>query len=790
MTFLEIACMLYKSRVMTLKVLLKDEQMKNDNQKWEISRAKWISKLGCESQPNLYLQFVRRFETRKTSDIFVYITAVSQYQLFVNGQLIGRGPAESSPSLYYYHIYKLPPECLNQGENLLAILLYHPGNHAKTAQGFDYGKPGLLCSVEGVDVDFVSDNSWKVEFSPVYSGNVLDTGNSMISPWGGYKELYHGDKEDNWTSIEYDHLKWENAIEVADAISQDFIKNLIALDVRELETNAVYPERIVEASKNLGLININTNDLPQPYNSQEIKFSTKEYGAAPSIILDFSTIVVGYPEIDIQGDFYIYELWYGETLDMYRLDVIRRPEKGVWRAFQRRSFRYIKIKFIALEENANLRGVRLYNTWYAYNSQGKTVSSDKDINKILNISRHTSRVNTSYHFEDCPWRERALWVQDFRIQAKTNYYTFGNPEIVAKCLRQMFALQKNNGLIPPIGPMKNELFFLDYCLHLIGILKEYYIYSADLDFVKEVFPYVERLVAFVNNYKADDGLLDSELSFPKTVFLTWNKEIEKRGKSTMLNSLYSKYLEDLSFIYELCDENKNGFIHEKSVVKARVNELLFDLKGKHYHDTYCDGKLSEKTSFESNLMALYADFVPIEYMDIFIQKKINSEKLPMLYNTGSYEFLFNVLAKLDKYKVIIGCIRKYWGAMISRKATTWWEVFDPETEEWVYPHPYLGNTFAYEKDWIPVSSCHGWGAIPSYAIPCYLLGVDFSQVYKNKITIKPGLPGYFERFTYKLPLKDQLLWIEFYGDGSKYEIEVIEKPDNISVEISKDLVSL
>lgn len=91
---------------------------------------------------------------------------------------------------------------------------------------------------------------------------------------------------------------------------------------------------------------------------------------------------------------------------------------------------------------------------------------------------------------------------------------------------------------------------------------------------------------------------------------------------------------------------------------------------------------------------------------------------------------------------------------------------------------------------LPVSTCHGWGSIPAHAISRYLLGVDLSQIFKNKITIKLGLPGYFKRFTYKVPIANELLWVEFYGDGSKYEIEVVEKPDNITVEIAKDLVSL
>lgn len=69
-------------------------------------------------------------------------------------------------------------------------------------------------------------------------------------------------------------------------------------------------------------------------------------------------------------------------------------------------------------------------------------------------------------------------------------------------------------------------------------------------------------------------------------------------------------------------------------------------------------------------------------------------------------------------------IRSYWGGMLERGATTWWETFDPSTPACTVPSPYHGNTPTYLADHIPVRFCHGWGAAPTYVLTQYVLGVD------------------------------------------------------------------
>jgi hypothetical protein len=756
--------------------------MKNQNTQWVDSNAKWITAANSDEQNNLYVQFVKRFELDSAKELSIAITAVSQYMLWVNGRLIGRGPAVGDLRYYYYDVHAISADVLKKGQNVIAVLLYHDGDTVNewqdngVVQGFEYGKPGLIAHVTGDGVEFVTDSSWKVKRSEVYSGI------SRVSRWGGYCESYHGEKEEDWMGAEYDSGQWEPAVERAKAISEDYVQNLTKLELPSLEVQALKPERIVDAANGLAEVSLDIESLPVAYTEQSITVSPGEYGAMPSVTFDFGTMTVGYPEIEVEGAFCVYEVWYGETLDLYRLDAVRKSESGLWKAFQRRAFRYLKINFIALEGDVTVKRVGMQNTWYAYNDAGGAESSDELTNRIMDISKHTLKLNTSYHYEDCPWREQALWIFDMRVMALINYYYYGDSDLVAKNLRQCFAIQNEDGSVNSTGPKKNTCYHLDFCMHLVSTLCEYYRYSGDRELVVELMPYVQRLDRFIRSFEASDGLLNSgPVAGRGAPFLDWSNDIDKLGKSVILNAVYAHYLNDIAMLSRIVGADSGGYETAAGRVGPSVNNLLFNSAEGLYRDTHFEDKLSGNYSLQGNMAALYGGFADEKTVSGIFDKLTDTKRFPSPYAPSFYLLIFETLAKYGKNQQILDHIKRYWGGMLSRQAVTWWEVFNPDSEQWVYPHPYLGNVPTYEMNWIPISSCHGWSGAAGYAIPRYLLGVDLLNLHEDKVIIKPGLDGYFKRFTYKLPLRGQMLWLDFTGDGKAYQIDVKQCPDGIEV---------
>ena len=758
--------------------------MKNNNEKWIESGAKWITMEGCDERTNLYLQFAREFDLSKPEKMTIDITAVSQYMLWINGEYITRGPAVSDLRYYYYDSIEIDASKFRAGKNVIAVLLYHDGDAIHpwqdngTVQGFEYGKSGLLISAQNNQTKIVTDEQWLVKTSEIY------TGFSRVSLWGGYSECYHGEKVTDWQSVTFDRSDWESAYVRADAIDEKYVKELAKLELPPLEVNKIKPVSIVDASNNLASVEIDSNSFPAKYEDQPITIKPGRYGAMPSVTFDFGNMTVGYPEIEVQGAFAVYEIWYGETLDLYKLDCVRKPKDGIWKAFQRRAFRFLKINFVAIEGEVVIKKVSTDNTWYAYDDSGSVISSDNRINEIIDVSKHTLRMNTSYHYEDCPWREQALWIFDMRAMAPINYYYYGDYELVAKNLRQCFAIQNEDGSVNSTGPKRNKCYHIDFCMHLICTLKEYYEYSGDQSLLHELLPYVEKLAAFIDLYKDSDYLVDSQRNDAKCApFLDWSDKIDKLGKTVILNAVYSRYLNDIAVIYDICGKNSSSLKEAKELNKKSLNNLLYDSKTGLYRDTYFDGKLSERTTFQGNIAAIYGGYIDGDKLESLLNKLSDTDKFPPPFAPAYYFIVFEALAAVGRYDLILEHVYRYWGGMLDRGAVTWWEVFDPDTPEWVYPHPFLGNVPTYEMTWVPISSCHGWSGVCGYAIPKYILGIDFTQIHKGKVVIDPPIKGYFKNFDYKVPLAGGFLELKFKGDGQKYEIELIDKPQNITVEI-------
>jgi len=399
---------------------------------------------------------------------------------------------------------------------------------------------------------------------------------------------------------------------------------------------------------------------------------------------------------------------------------------------------------------------------------------------MLDISKHTLRTNTSYHYEDCPWREQALWVFDMRVMALINYYFYGDYKLVAKNIRQCFALQEEDGALNSTGPKKNSCYHFDFCMHLIAVVKEYYQYSGDRDLLLELLPYIGKLAGFIAGFQ-DGGLLDSTIEERGEPFLDWSTDIDKPGKSIILNAIYSNYLKDIAFIYGVCGENSEKYSADIEPLRKGVNQLLFDSDAGLYRDSFFEGKLSEKYSLQGNMAAVYGGFADEKRVAEIVRKISDKQKFHPPFAPSFYLIIFEALSVAGRYDLIADYIDWYWGAMLQRGATTWWEVFDPNTPGWAYPHPYLGNVPTYEMDWIPVSTCHGWSGVCAYSIPKYIFGIDLLRLYENKITIKPGIKDFSEKFSYKVPIKNDYLHIVYEGKS----IDVVHCPDDINLIVEK-----
>lgn len=150
---------------------------------------------------------------RKTVDIQschkearIHITAVHKYQLWLNNEYIGRGPAPSYCPEWKSYDTHIITNRLHSGRNVIAILAWYTNNLGP----FECDqRPGLWAQLEYFDeagqVNMIgSDGSWRFLRAQGYR---RDVGHSFIN--GTPIEVYESGKDpEKWREIDFDDSSW------------------------------------------------------------------------------------------------------------------------------------------------------------------------------------------------------------------------------------------------------------------------------------------------------------------------------------------------------------------------------------------------------------------------------------------------------------------------------------------------------------------------------------------------------------------------------------------------------
>jgi hypothetical protein len=123
-----------------------------------------------------------------------------------------------------------------------------------------------------------------------------------------------------------------------------------------------------------------------------------------------------------------------------------------------------------------------------------------------------------------------------------------------------------------------------------------------------------------------------------------------------------------------------------------------------------DPDMNQPLSRISNGMALYAGLVPEERLKATLRTLLEPGRASPARSGYMSYYLAEALFRCHQDADAVRRIREYWGGMIERGATTFWEVFDPSTPEGRMP----------ERLW---SLCHEFCAGPVHSLPLHVLGV-------------------------------------------------------------------
>lgn len=463
------------------------------------------------------------------------------------------------------------------------------------------------------------------------------------------------------------------------------------------------------------------------------------------IVFDFGAVVYGCPELEITGED-------GDILDVVCSEqvvagqalcwaegrrnadtlILGPTDRGVWRGIVPRGMRYLMVVARRAAGKILLHAWHARRRKYRFDNQGSFASGDRVLDDIWTAGCRTLEATTQGRFLDAPAKEATQYTTDAMIQSWAAYHVFGAYEMGGLALAEFADSQLETGAIPACCPGDYFVEMPDYSLMWIVWLQRHYLYSGDKKLLERMIPAVEHLLARYRHLAdpRDQVLTNVHLRGGGFCFLD-HGEIHREGVITGLNAIYCRALLAAAWIFEQIGVERKAEVlrHQAAHVARVVHDLTWLPEQGLFADCWAEGEHSDYTSWQSNVLAVYGGIArPEDYESILAHLFCEDEPYEMLAHAESNNpfFQFFVLESafaLGHRAWAVRLLRWYWGAMLERGATTWWELFDPNSNPNEVPS---------------YSLCHGYGVSPNAFLCAEVAGIrpaqpGFTRVYFNPL---------------------------------------------------------
>ncbi|MCP3891049.1 MAG: hypothetical protein GY702_19610 [Desulfobulbaceae bacterium] len=570
----------------------------------------------------------------------VRITASSQYQLFVNGEYVCRGPARSAPHHQSFDILDIT-SMLRTGKNTLAVRVHY--QEGKRSYHHN-GRAGLLTQLDiksnVQELSIITDSNWKV--SPALSWDNeapnINRFQQVVCDRVDFRKHIQ-----DWYKSDFDDVEWANAKPLmrkagwpapqknarANALTPPWTQlvprdvpylieseepaiNLIQAEQIDSETNIPFKSINISLQKDKSITKSIKNYL-KGYKSLVI--SASEDAKAWFLLFDFGELINGMPMLDIEGaagtkieilcaPFVVDHQFTHKVVDSdFRDQIILSGERDSWEATYFKPTRYLGILIQNKREPVKIHGIGLRKLAYPFERKGHIHSSDAPwVAQYMKATAKTIQACTTDGYTD-NYRERRQYAQTGYYAALGNYWIFGDISLQRRYLVQVAQEQQANGLMPAYAPLARDDFMviLDSNCLWIRSLRNYLLYSGDFETVKRLIPAARKLMELLHSYTNTIGLLDN----PPYAYWMDHTQNDRRGANFCLNGHYLGALEDFAEILNWLNEVGQEKFHKRTyLLRKSLNTELWDEENGLFSDAWIDGKTSNQFSEHANAMAL------------------------------------------------------------------------------------------------------------------------------------------------------------------------------------------
>ena len=686
-------------------------------------KAKWIWAQNAEGK-DIYADFITSFDGIKGKKTKLFVSADSDYTAYLNGELLAFTQYPDYPNDKVGDVIDLTPY-LRDGINHLSFTVW---SYGEENQSYVRAAAGLLFEVRaGNDVLVFSSEQTLSRRSPAYVAGECKklTGQMGLS----FHYDHRADDAFHQTHTGVGFAKSLYVPSLSTSVRERPIKRLTMgntvvgvtvhqgcfYDVQHTDDLGKDMQCAALSHRELWVMGgrvARELDKPLTLNCAD--------GDGIYCILDLGEEYVGFLDVDFEvpEDCRVEVAW-GEHLQDGRcrtgvrnLTCVIEAKVGrnqYLNTFRRLGCRYLQFFFRTTRVTLHRMGIRPVSYPLVYK---KLESGNLLRDTIYYVSERTLDACMHVHYEDCPWREQALYTMDSRNQMLCGYYAFGETAFPRACLDLMANGMREDGMLSLCFPSEKDFLTIP-AFSLVWMLqnKEYIDYSGDLSLVKAHYQKMCRILESFRARKNEHGLIDNPQGKQMWNFYEWSDTMDGSSKTPThlcdapLNAFYSIALQSLADIclhLEMIDEAKQ-YANEAKAVNRAIAAYFYDPEARLFRTA----DETRRFSVLTNSLCLYcgaAKSIKLgksNVLKVLVANGAANTGLDVIPDTLSMVgFRYDALLATDKERyrdVVLNEIDRVYLKMLRGSATTFWET-------------QLG-----ERDFRNAGSlCHGWSALPIY----------------------------------------------------------------------------
>lgn len=662
---------------------------------------------------------------------YLHIAADSNYTVWMNGQLCTFGQYADYPDYKVYDRVDVT-DSLHVGLNRMVTVVWYYGIDSQT---YRRGEAGLIYEIVDEDGSVVasSDETVLSRKSRDYISGRCDLISCQLGP------TYHYDMKGYDGFLEEGGEGFEKSLALS-SVSKDFTlrpNKKLTLEPRMKATLCrtgcfKYTTDAPVASVNMQYAAISTRYAHEMMKSGDRQFhspvklvSDSEEFDGVFFLVDLGEESAGFLDIDLEVPAACrLDVGYGEHL---KEGVCRTSIRGFFceidlkegrntylHTFRRFGCRYLQLFVHASEVTVYYAGLRptLYPLRHKEYRSGNLLRET-----IYKVCQNTLQQCLHEHYEDCPWREQALYTMDSRNQMLCGYYAFGETEAPRASLELIAHGVRPDGLLMLCYPAGQDFPIPSFsCMYFVQ-MEEYVRYSGDVTLAAAHFDVLERILSAFHAKLRPEGVIENFYgTSPNGVndywnFYEWSDTMSgtfgetQRRLECPLNCFYSLAMQSFAAICDALD--KPDYAAELRARAERLNAAIaavfYNPETRLFESFDCIHRGRYTVLTQSLAMLCGAargvdTTVMVQAMETNGKTDAGVELVPNTLSMNAFRFDALLAIDRDKYApLILNELDRDYLYMLRNGATTFWE------------------TIVGADDFGDAGSlCHGWSALPVY----------------------------------------------------------------------------